>query len=212
HGRAVADEVRRTGELTHRQANVDQARALAGVVGADFPLVALDAYWRAARHLAAGQPACGISWWALAGIARVESRHGTSRGSTLLPDGDTTAAIIGIPLDGTNGTASVPDTDGGAMDGDPVVDRAVGPMQFIPTTWRRWARDGNGDGLAMPHNLYDAAVTAARFLCAGGPLTDDAGLRAAFLRYNQSEEYVETVLGWARGYAGLPAPPVGSTG
>src|SRR3546814_7774003 len=78
------------------------------------------------------QPACGVQWWAVAGISRVEGHHGTYGGSTVALGGDTTKRIIGIQLNGTNQTAVIGDSDGGALDGDPVFDRAVGPMQFIP--------------------------------------------------------------------------------
>ena len=74
----------------------------------------------------------------LAGIGMVESRHGTYAGGELGPDGTTTVDVIGIPLDGTNNTQAIPDTDGGEYDGDTQWDRAIGPMQFIPGTWARW--------------------------------------------------------------------------
>jgi membrane-bound lytic murein transglycosylase B len=198
---AVSDEARLGAELVERQTALEQARATAFVEGVDFPLVALDAYWRAARALAAEQPACGVPWWALAGITKVESRHGSFRGSALEPDGDTTQRIIGIALDGNNNTAVIRDSDGGNLDGDTVYDRAVGPMQFIPSTWRRWQRDGNGDGVPDPHNLYDVALAAADYLCASGPLTDDTGLSRGFFSYNHSNAYVASVLGWAHQYA-----------
>jgi membrane-bound lytic murein transglycosylase B len=188
----------------------EAARVLSAVRGADFPLVALDAYYRAADRVSREQPACGVRWWAIAGIAKVESRHGTFGGSSLDRHGSTTRRIIGIPLDGTNDTATISDTDGGRLDGDPVHDRAVGPMQFIPSTWARFASDGNGNGVADPHNLYDAALAAGRYLCrASGGLGGDGGLRIAYLAYNRSIAYVEQVLGHARGYersVSIPPP------
>ncbi|MBL8775658.1 MAG: lytic murein transglycosylase [Acidimicrobiales bacterium] len=185
---AARDEI----ELAPR---VAAARVLAPVQGVDFPLVALDAYYRGAQTLAAEDPACGVRWWALAGISRVEGRHGTYGGAQLEADGDVTRHIIGIPL------PAIGETDGGLLDGDPTVDHAVGPMQFIPSTWARWGRDGNGDGVANPQNLYDAALSAAAYLCASGPgLDGDAGLRRAYFSYNHSDAYVAQVLGHAREY------------
>lgn len=174
---------------------VSAARVLARVDGADFPLVALDAYYRGAQTVAEEDPACGIRWWALAGISRVEGRHGTFGGAHLEADGDVSQPIFGIPL------PAIGETDGGLLDGDPNVDHAVGPMQFIPSTWVRWGRDGNGDGVADPQNLYDAALSAADYLCASGPgLGEDAGLRRAYFSYNHSDAYVAQVLGHARDY------------
>jgi membrane-bound lytic murein transglycosylase B len=198
--------------LAARRVDYEAARVLAGVLNADFPLVALDAYHRAAARMESESPSCGVQWWAIAGISKVEGRHGTFGGSSLDRYGNTTRRIIGIPLDGNNETAAISDTDGGALDGDPVHDRAVGPMQFIPSTWRSFAADGNGDGAADPHNLYDAALAAARYLCrASGGLSGDGGLRSAYLAYNRSNAYVEYVLGYARGYERAVAiPPVGT--
>jgi membrane-bound lytic murein transglycosylase B len=201
---ATASVAEYAAAVASAQADLAHARVTAFVVGADFQLVALDAYTRAAATTALTDPACGITWWALAGITRVESRHGTAGGSTLLYNGDTSQRIIGVPLDGTNNTALIPDTDGGALDGDPVYDHAVGPMQFIPSTWRRWATDGNGDGVADPNNIYDAAATAARYLCASGPMQSDDDMTRGFLRYNDSAAYAATVLGFAKDYAALP--------
>jgi membrane-bound lytic murein transglycosylase B len=198
---AAADEVRLTADLANKQSNLDRARVTATVVGEDFALVALDAYWKAAKAMAADDSSCGIPWWALAGITRSESRHGTYGGARLLANGDTDRVIIGIPLDGTNDTALIPDTDGGFYDGDPVYDHAVGPMQFIPSTWRRWARDGNGDRVADPNNTYDAALAAAHYLCASGPMRTDDEMRRGFLSYNHSDSYATTVLNYAKAYA-----------
>ncbi len=183
------------------------ARVLAGVQGADFPLVALDAYWRAAHRAP-----CKVEWWAIAGIGWVESKNGTEGGSRLDALGGITKPIIGIALNGGAGTARIPDTDGGTLDGDPVYDRAVGPMQFIPSTFKAFAVDGDGDGKSDPNDLYDASATTARYLCAGRPdLTGDVALKQAYLSYNQSEFYAASVLARAHDYqqrvAIPPLPP-----
>jgi membrane-bound lytic murein transglycosylase B len=183
---------------------VQDARATARVVGSDLTLVALDAYLRAAMDVSAAMPGCGIPWWLLAGIGRVESGHGTFSTSVLDPAGTSRPAIIGIPLNGGNSTAVITDTDGGRLDGDRTHDRAVGPMQFIPSTWARYAADGNGDGIADPQNLYDAAHAAATYLCtAGGDLTTDQGIRQAIYSYNHSNAYVQKVLAFTNQYTHL---------
>jgi membrane-bound lytic murein transglycosylase B len=142
-----------------------------------------------------------MTWWALAAIGRVESGHA---GRTAIAiNGETVPHIVGIPLDGTAGTAVIPDTDGGRFDGDVRFDRAVGPMQFIPGTWRSAGVDASGDGIADPNNVYDAAFAAARYLCAGaGGLRADteAGFRAAAFSYNHSAAYVNKVWDGSVGY------------
>jgi membrane-bound lytic murein transglycosylase B len=75
-------------------------------------------------------------------------------------------------------------------------------MQFIPSTWRKWASDGNGDGLGDPQQIDDAALAAARYLCAGGrDMASPAGWWAGILSYNNSTEYAQKVFGLADGYA-----------
>ncbi len=197
---ALDAEVAAAAQVADERVAYEEARVLATVEGVEFPLVALDAYYRAAAT-AAERARCAVEWWGLAGISKVEGRHGTYGGAALLPNGDTTKRIIGIQLNGTNETAVVADSDGGAIDGDPGYDRAVGPMQFIPQTWQRFGADGNEDGTTSPWNLYDAALAAANYLCtASRALNDDAGLRRAYFAYNHSELYVNAVLGYARGY------------
>jgi membrane-bound lytic murein transglycosylase B len=193
-------------------------RLAADIVGSDLPLVALDAYVKAAAVMAFERPECGIRWWGLAGIGKVESGHGTYGGARLAADGRTSQPIVGIPLDGSNGTAVVGDTDGGELDGDATSDRAVGPMQFIPGSWRSLGRDGNGDGRADPSNIYDAALAAAGLLCrAGGSgLDTDGGLYRAALGYNNSTSYAGLVVRTGKAYAAreaelIPPPPPTTT-
>lgn len=166
----------------------------ATVAGLDIPLVVLNAYLRAERLSLITDQACGVEWWALAGIGRTESDHGRFRDSEPDELGDVSPPILGVPLDG-KGVAAIGDSDGGGLDHDTVHDRAVGPMQFIPSTWERWGADGNGDDVDDPQNIYDAAYSAARYLCAvaDGDLTNDAQLDRAFLGYNHSLSYVLTV-------------------
>jgi membrane-bound lytic murein transglycosylase B len=188
-------------ELEEQRQVVADARLTSWVVDADFPFVALDAYVRAASVLDEEQPACRIRWQVLAGIGRTESRHGSYGGSHVMADGVVDPPIVGIPLDGSNNTAHVSDSDGGQWDGDPAVDRAVGPMQFIPGTWRYYGSDGNLDEEIDPHNIYDAAQAAARLLCRNSSGYDTAeGLERGLLSYNRSLEYVRVVSGYVRGY------------
>ncbi len=169
-----------------------------------IPVVASRAYQHAADLTNQRTVGCGIPWTLLAAIGRVESDHGRFAGSVLLANGLSTPRIIGIPLNGV-GTGLVLDTDHGVLDGDPVYDHAVGPMQFIPSTWAYYATDGNGDGVADPFNIYDAAAAAAKYLCnAGADLRTRAGRIQAVLTYNHSDSYVASVLSLEETYAGTP--------
>lgn len=89
--------------------------------------------------------------------------------------------------------ASVLDTDGGALDGDVAGDRAVGPLQFLPSTWITWGSDGDGDDVRDPQDIDDAALSAARYLCDSGDLSSSEGWTAAVFSYNHSREYVQLV-------------------
>jgi hypothetical protein len=192
----------------------DGSAALASPLAADgIPVTALEAYQNAANSINATDPGCHLPWPLLAGIGRVESDHGRYGGAVLRADGTSTKPIIGPPLNG-NGTEVITDTDGGAIDGDPVYDRAVGPMQFIPSTWASYGVDGNGDGIADPFNIFDAAAAAAHYLCvAGGDLSTTAGQTRAVLSYNHSTDYLDEVLALEQTYASgapgliIPQPP-----
>ncbi|WP_020657874.1 lytic murein transglycosylase [Amycolatopsis benzoatilytica] len=176
------------------------AAKVATVTG--IPARAVRAYGNAELAMRQADAGCRISWATLAGIGRIESNHGQYGGAVLQPDGRPSKPIIGVPLDGSPGVRAIGDTDGGQLDGDPYADHAVGPMQFIPSTWRKWAADGNGDGLADPQQIDDAALTAARYLCAGGrDMSSPSGWWAGILSYNNSTEYAQKVFGLADGYA-----------
>lgn len=167
----------------------------------DIPVRALQAYAAAAGLANAAAPTCGIGWNTVAAIGFVESVHGTHGGGSLTPAGQASRPIVGPSLNG-DGFAAIPDTDDGALDGDTLWDHAVGPMQFIPSTWQMAGRDGNGDGESDPLNIDDAALSAASYLCTGGrDLTTARGWTDAVLSYNQSDSYVGQVRGQAAAYA-----------
>lgn len=165
--------------------------------------VAVEAYGAASLRLAKEQPGCRLGWTTLAGIGGVESGHGTEGGSRLRTDGTTSRKILGPALDGTSGNASIrSDRESARLHGDEQWDHAMGPMQFIPSTWQRWRSDGNGDRVADPHNIYDAAYAAARYLCASGAdLSTGPGWTQAVFSYNHSDAYVLSVLARANLYA-----------
>jgi membrane-bound lytic murein transglycosylase B len=183
-----------------------------------IPSMALSAYRNAEKMMSLAQPGCGVSWNLLAGIGRIESLHANNgatdvRGTAVRP-------IYGPTLDG-----SLPGNEvivqSMAPSGRATYARAIGPMQFLPGTWARYASDGDGDGKADPQNLFDSALAAGRYLCSGGlNLRDQSQVLSAILRYNNSMPYARNVLGWAAAYAtGVvpvdlppitgPVPPMG---
>ena len=172
-----------------------------------MPRVAYDAYTTAAVAAPTVREACEVDWAILAGIAQVESRHGRiDNRHEVASDGDVEPPIRGRALDGSRGTQTIVDTDDGELDGDPEWDRAMGPLQFIPTTWSELGRDGNDDGTADPDNLYDAALTAVAHLCLREPgdYGDRGQLRRALIAYNASGRYADEVLGGIDRYQDSP--------
>lgn len=169
-----------------------------GVLG--IPELVLAAYRNAELALQSSQPGCGLPWNLLAGIGHVESNHAS--GGNTDAAGTTISPIFGPSLDGTlPGNEVIKAASGGFV-------RAVGPMQFLPSTWARYASDGNGDGVADPNNVFDAALAAGKYLCDGGlDLRDPAQQLRAVLRYNNSMTYASNVLSWSNAYktGGTPA-------
>jgi len=171
--------------------------------GMRIPAMALAAYRKAEQTMAVAAPGCGVSWNLLAGIGRIESSH--ANGGATDTSGTALRPIYGPVLDG-----SLPGNEvivQGNTAGRPVYARAMGPMQFLPGTWSRFASDGDGDGKSDPQNVFDAALGTARYLCSGGlNLRNQAQVLTAILRYNNSMAYAQNVLGWAAAYATGVAP------
>ena len=175
-----------------------------------IPVPALEAYGYATRVAEVNNPGCHLGWTTLAGIGMVESHHGTHRGAEIAANGDVRPPIRGVHLDGTNGNMTIIDTEateaaeaaGSGGDGEPVYARAMGPMQFIPETWRLYAVDANGDGVASPDNVDDAALAAAGYLCyRGKDMATPRGWMNALRAYNYSDSYARAVRDWATAYA-----------
>lgn len=174
---------------------------ISGLAANGIPNVALNAYRVGAARLASAQPGCGIDWALLAGIGREESDHGRFGGAILLADGTSTPRIIGPALDGVHWDLIAAPGNGKELDGDAVYAHALGPMQFIPSTWAGYGTDATGDGVADIFNINDAALGAARYLCAaGGDLSTTAGQTEAVLAYNHSDQYLAQVLALANAY------------
>jgi hypothetical protein len=199
-------------ESTRLSAKGNDLWAISELGSFDIPEAALRAYKNAAAATTETNPSCELPWTLLAGIGRVESDHGRYGGSVLGSDGVPRPAIRGIALNGAGPVAAIPDSDDGRFDGDAVWDRAVGPMQFIPTTWAAAGRDGDGDGVATPNDLDDAALAAAGYLCPSlGSILEPGAMEAAILGYNHSDYYVSLVMAFEDGYRTgsftIPSPP-----
>ncbi|MET7767554.1 lytic murein transglycosylase [Nocardia sp. NPDC005366] len=158
-----------------------------------IPEIALAAYRNAELAMESSRPGCGLTWHLLAGIGRIESGHAS--GGRTDAAGTTVQPIFGPALDGTlPANEVIPAAGGGYV-------RALGPMQFLPDTWNRYAADGNGDGIEDPHNVFDAALGAGNYLCSGDlDLRDPAQELRAVLRYNNSMSYATDVLSWSAAY------------
>ena len=77
---------------------------------------------------------------------------------------------------------------------------ALGPMQFLPSTWAKWGITAFGE--QGPPNImdpFDAVPAAAGYLCAAGGATA-AGLPRAIFAYNHADWYVTEVLALAKEY------------
>ena len=187
---APARSTRQTGATSVSRAWVSRTAGAAGI-----PSPAVRAYGAATLRELAADPGCHLAWTTLAGLGWVESQHGTLGGLRLGADGRPSGRIDGPVLDGSGDVAAVPGEAGAWQ-------RATGPLQFIPSTWARWGSDGDGDGVADPQDIDDAAYAAARYLCASGAdLATGQGWSAAVFSYNHSDTYVRAVHDAAQAYA-----------
>lgn len=143
--------------------------------------IAIAAYGDATLRIGSEQPSCHLGWSTLAGIGTVESGNGTFGGRALLADGTSSSPITGPALNGVGGNAAISNGNGGWSS-------ALGPMQFIQSTWDKWGAGGD------VNNIFDAALAAGRYLCADGrDLSSAQGWTAAIFSYNHDVKYVQNV-------------------
>lgn len=167
-----------------------------------IPITAMEAYGYAARVAEVVNPTCHIDWTTLAAIGQVESHHGLYNNATLLPNGDVVPPIRGIRLDGSGNTMRIIDDNPDEGSGVNQATQAMGPMQFIPQTWRLFGVDANNDGIINQDNIDDAALSAAGYLCWNGKnLATAQGWLNAIMAYNHSYAYARTIRNWATSYA-----------
>jgi len=188
---------------------------VSGASSNGIPAPAIAAYQRGAQIIDSADKSCNIPWELIAAIGRVESDHGRYGGNSLTESGVSKPGIYGIPLNGKNGTQAINDTDGGELDKDTVFDRAVGGMQFIPSTWQVVKVDADGDSKRNPQDMDDAALATAVYLCSGKDnLSQRKGQEAAVYRYNHSQDYVNLVLRIMEAYSSgdYSAVPSGTQG
>lgn len=140
---------------------------------------------------------CFVRVGLLGGVMGIESGYGTFGGSAPDPaTGLVTPPIFGPALDGRPGFELIyNDAYGQSLGVTGPYAKAVGPTQFLPSTWRVLGRDGDGDGTADPQNIFDAAMSTAAYLCAHGYVEGDtAAVSKAILAYNFSFTYLALVL------------------
>jgi hypothetical protein len=179
----------------------DPAQVASRVSTSGIPAAALAAYQRAETVINSADQSCNLSWQLIAAIGKVESDHGRVNGNSLDVQGVAQPGIYGIALDGSHGTARISDTDAGQYDADSTYDRAIGPMQFIPSTWSVVGVDADGDGKRNPQDVDDAALGTAVYLCSGADdLASVRGQRASVYRYNHSTAYVDLVISIMNAY------------
>ena len=119
----------------------------------------------------------GLDWAILAGIGKVECDHGRDPAPSCTQEGVVNSAGAG------------------------------GPMQFIASTWAKYAVDADGDGRADRWDPADAIYAAANYLRASGAPGD---YRQAIFAYDHADRYVAEVESWAARYGGPPTPPTPS--
>jgi murein DD-endopeptidase MepM/ murein hydrolase activator NlpD len=134
----------------------------AGAAAAGMPARAAQAYQSAAGRCE------GLDWTLLAAIGAVETNHGQHAGAALDPaTGEARPWIFGPALNGQNHTAAIPiDRWSGWWGLTGPWQRAIGPMQFLPTTFDAHAVDADQDGTTNPHDIDDAVATTANYICA----------------------------------------------
>ena len=151
----------------------------------------LRAYAYAAWRVEADED-CAVGWPTIAAIAQVASDHGRAQESSVDENGITTKPLRGLRVMKMPPVV-VPDTDGGATDGDTVNDVAVGPMQIMPSRWEQYSVAVEEGRKPNPDSIDDASLTAARLLCSAGNPASPEGWDEGVKRFFYSAEQIKAV-------------------
>lgn len=148
----------------------------------------------------------GLRWELVAAIGQVVSEHGSATGGVIhRVTGELLPWAFGPPLDGSDGTDPVPVR--GYLGRWGLVgpwEQDIGPLQLRADAIQMWGVDGDRDGIVNPHDIDDAAATAANQLCGGvgGAIADE---RTAVLRIKDSLTFPDEVLTVTDGLAAATA-------
>ncbi|MCA9349426.1 lytic murein transglycosylase, partial [Candidatus Saccharibacteria bacterium] len=123
----------------------------------------------------------GLDWTVIAGMYKKESNHGRYPNNTVAADGTVSNPIIGDVL-----------TRSG--------ERAIGPGQFLPSTWSSVGFDADGDGEVNAQDADDAIASSVRYICPGVGKNDN--YKSAVAIYNGSSSYYTGVMNWSSRYKG----------
>src|SRR5690606_16082599 len=130
------------------------------------PLRAVQAYARTAVSQRDAWPECDPRWNTLAGVGPADSAQGKLGGAGLDAGAASGQRRRGTTINGRSGTRAIKATqESPAVHGDEEWDRAVGPFQFLTSSWEQYGGDADGYGRADPHDIDDAALGAANHLC-----------------------------------------------
>lgn len=179
--------------LDQQQAIVDRLDARARSLAAAEEAAAQIAAERAAAAAAA---AAGAGRVTAAGIPAAFERLYRDAAPTCPGLSWTVLAAIG-QVESGHGTNMGPSSAG-----------AMGPMQFLPSTFSAYAVDGDRDGDKDIWDPADSVFSAARYLCANGAGVGPRGLYSAIYRYNHADWYVQMVVSVAGQIARRSGEPV----
>ena len=153
--------------------------AVTTITAAPIPSAALAAYANAVSLQRSRDPGCAVSVEIVAAIGYNESRHAVN-GTRIGAGGVISPPILG-PLSSYPNTLS-PEDRVRFQNTQPYL-QAVGATQFMPTTWKGYEPDGNGDGVSDPFNIYDDAMGTAMYLCRVSRMTTEDQIRASIFSY-----------------------------
>lgn len=164
-----------------------------------IPQRALQAYAYAA-YAVEKEDGCSIGWPTIAALGAVLTNHGRHENASINEDGKTTLPLRAV-APAAGGKDSVPDTDGGDIDGDSTQDIPVGPMQLMPSRWEQYGVAVEPGDQPNPDQIDDAALTTAKILCTAGDLSTPEVWLTAMSEFNPHHVFLKAVYDKAEEYS-----------